>query len=150
MDFPFMKCFQVKCCWSVILSGTFLQTSFWAHFTSVAHVKYQIQDDKNSGTWIWISPNGSHGSSGRATPWTGRSILKAESRKDHNPWSTNSWVVWFSRGILNLQPLPAERSKTFRKMSVNTWHLLLESSFNLINITTNQSIQVHLSVLHWF
>lgn len=31
----------------------------------------------------------------RVTPWTGRSILMAESRKDHTPWSTNSWVVWF-------------------------------------------------------
>lgn len=109
-------------------------------FTSLAHVKYQIQVDRNPGAWIWISPNGSHRSSRRATLWTGKSLLKAESREVRAPWSTNSWVVWFSCGILNLRPLPAERSKTFWKMSVNMWHWLLENSFNLRNITTNQSL----------
>lgn len=32
-----------------------------------------------------------------------------KSRKVYAPWSTNSWVVWFSCGILNLQLLPAEK-----------------------------------------
>lgn len=66
-------------------------------------------------------PNGSHRYSRRAILCTRRSILKAESRNKHAPWSTNSWVVWVGCGILNLQPLPAERSKIFWKMSVNMW-----------------------------
>lgn len=154
-----MKCFQIKCCWLVIQSGTFLRghffsSSFWSSlyldrctfkfmvkgimegpgFTSLAHVKYQIQVDKNPGTWIWISPNGSHGSSRRATSWTGRSILKAESRKGHALWSTNSWVVWFSCGILNLQPLPAERSKTF-------WPIYRQNVCKYMTLTSGKLFQ---------
>lgn len=146
MCFPFMKCFYVKSCWFV-LSDTFLCGHLvWSSFRSCLFLdsctlkfivigtmgdleshhlhmlNIKIQADKKPGSWIWISPDRSHGPSRWATSQTGRSIFNSrKSRKVHAPSGAKSCVVWFSCGIFNLQPLPAERSKTLRKMSVKMW-----------------------------
>lgn len=112
--------------------------------TSLYMLNIKIQVDKKTGSWIWISPDGSHGSSKWATSQTGRSIFNSrKSRKVHAPSGTKSCVVWFSCGIFNLQPLPAERSKTLRKMSVKMWQWLLGNRFKLLNEQKQPMKQVH-------
>lgn len=163
-----MKSFYVKSCWFV-LSDTFLCGHLvWSSFRSCLFLdsctlkfmeigtmgdlkshhlhmlNIKIQVDKKPGSWIWISPDGSHGPSRWATSQTGRSIFNSrKSRKVHAQSGAKSCVVWFSCGIFNLQPLPAERSKTLQEKSVKMWQWLLVNGFKLINEQKQLMKQVH-------